>query len=134
VRRAGRSRHHCGGWSRRAPTAPLDVALGDDTVLQPDLLVCRDEDLTPRDLPTAPLLAVEVLSPSTRRIDMTLKRSIYEAAGCPSFWTVDPDGPAITAWELRDGRYVEVASAEGAQNCSLTLPFPVTLCPPDLVR
>ncbi len=47
-------------------TAPLDVALADDTVLQPDLLVARRGDFTDRDLPVAPLLAVEVLSPSTR--------------------------------------------------------------------
>lgn len=53
--------------------APFDVTLADDTVVQPDLLVCRRRDLTRRDLPTAPVLAVEVVSPSTRRIDLTLK-------------------------------------------------------------
>ncbi len=47
--------------------APLDVALAVDTVMQPDLLVARRADFTDRDLPMAPLLAVEVLSPSTRR-------------------------------------------------------------------
>jgi Uma2 family endonuclease len=50
-------------------TAPLDVALRDDTVLQPDVLVARRSDFTETDLPVAPLLAVEVLSPSTRLID-----------------------------------------------------------------
>ncbi len=44
--------------------APFDVALADDTVMQPDLLVARRRDLTMRDLPTAPVLAVEVLSPA----------------------------------------------------------------------
>jgi len=64
--------------------APLDVALDESSVLQPDLLVARRSALTERDLSSAPLLAVEVLSPSTRRIDLTLKRSRYEAARCPS--------------------------------------------------
>ena len=52
--------------------APLDVALADDTIMQPDLLVARRADVTERDLPTAPVLAVEVLSPSSRPIDLTL--------------------------------------------------------------
>ncbi len=34
--------------------APLDVALADDTVLQPDLLVARKSDFSARDLPVAP--------------------------------------------------------------------------------
>jgi len=37
-----------------------------------------------------PLLAVEILSPSTRRFDLTVKRSRYESAGVPSYWVVDP--------------------------------------------
>lgn len=41
--------------------APLDVALAEDTVMQPDLLVARREDFTARGPPVAPLLAVEVL-------------------------------------------------------------------------
>ena len=34
-------------------TAPLDVALTNDTVLQPDVLVARRSDFSERDLPTA---------------------------------------------------------------------------------
>ena len=75
--------------------APLDVVLADDTVLQPDLLVARVAELTARNLPAAPMLATEILSPSTRRIDLLLKRSRYEAAGCPAYWVVDPDEPSI---------------------------------------
>jgi Uma2 family endonuclease len=65
---------------RRAPAGPIP----------------RRSDLTDRDLPTAPLLAVEVLSASTRRIDLMLKRSRYEAAGCPSYWVVDPGEASLT--------------------------------------
>ena len=55
--------------------APFDVALADDTVVEPDLLVARREHFTEKDLPRAPLLAVEVVSPSTRHIDLHLKRA-----------------------------------------------------------
>jgi len=109
--------------------APLDVALADDTVMQPDLLVARREDFTSRALPTAPLLAVEILSPSTRRIDLTLKRSRYEAAGTASYWVVDPDDLTLTAWDLAEGRYVEVAHVAGDEEWTASSPFPVTVVP-----
>lgn len=113
--------------------APFDVALSDDTVLEPDVLVARVDDLTERDLPTAPLLAVEVLSPSTRRYDLLLKRSRYEAAGTPSYWVVDPDEPSVTAWELRDGVYAEAGRAAGDEALELTAPYPVRIVPAELV-
>jgi Uma2 family endonuclease len=118
--------------------APLDVVLAVDTVLQPDVLVARRSDFSERDLPTAPLLAVEVLSPSTRHIDLGLKRSRYEAAGCAAYWAVDPGNPTtaptLTAWELRDGAFVEVAHAAGEEPAVLAVPFAVTVVPAALVR
>jgi Uma2 family endonuclease len=113
----------------RVLLAPLDVVLADDTVVQPDLLVARRTDFTERDLPVAPLLAVEILSPSTRRIDLMLKRSRYEAAGCRSYWVVDPDVPSIIAWELRDGVYELVGEVSGDDSLSLEQPYPVTVVP-----
>ena len=114
--------------------APLDVVISDDTVMQPDLLVAHGDDFTEKDLPTAPMLAVEVLSPSTRRIDLMLKWSRYEAAGCGSYWVVDPIEPSLIAWELRDGTYVEVAKVVGNDEFRAELPFGVTVVPGDLVR
>lgn len=113
--------------------APFDVTLADHTVLQPDLLVARRTDFTERDLPTAPLLAVEVLSPSTRLIDLDLKRARYQAAACLSYWVVDPDALALTAWELRDDAYVEVAQVSGDNEYAARSPYPVSLRPADLV-
>lgn len=114
--------------------APFDVVLADDTVLQPDLIVGRRVDLTEKNLPTAPVLAVEILSPSTRRVDLLLKRSRLEAAGCPFYWAVNPDEPSIIAWQLVDGRYAEAGRAHGTSVLTLDLPYPVTICPDDLVR
>ncbi|MGH3443998.1 MAG: Uma2 family endonuclease, partial [Nocardioidaceae bacterium] len=117
----------------RVLVAPLDVVLADDTVVQPDLLVAGRDDFTERDLRVAPLLAVEVLSPSTRRVDRTLKRARYEAAGAPSYWVVDPDVPSLTAWNLRGGRYVETAHVTGEQEYAATLPYPVRVSPAQLL-
>jgi len=113
--------------------APFDVRLTPTTNLQPDLLVTRRSDTTETNLPVPPLLAVEVLSPSTRHIDLGLKRSKYESVGTPSYWVIDPGEPSITVWELLDGRYVEVGRAEGDQGLALTQPFPVRIVPRELV-
>lgn len=113
--------------------APLDVSLADDTVLQPDVLVARTADLGIRDLPAAPVLAVEVLSPSTRHIDLDLKRACYQRAGCPSYWVLDPDGPSLVAWDLVDRAYVEIARVGPDESWSAAQPFPVEIRPADLL-
>jgi Uma2 family endonuclease len=81
------------------------------------------------------VLAVEVLSPSTRRIDRLSKLSAYEEAGVGSYWLVDPDPqvPSLHALELTDGRYVEVGCPSGEQAWQAQRPFPVTVVPADLV-
>jgi Uma2 family endonuclease len=112
--------------------APLDVAISADTVIQPDVLVARREDFTERDLPKPPLLAVEVLSPTTKRVDLLLKWSRLEAAGCPAYWVVDPDTPSLIAWEMRDGAYAQVAKVTGDEVARLEVPFGVTVVPVDL--
>jgi len=114
--------------------APLDVELADDTVLQPDVLVARRADLGQHGLPAAPALAVEVLSPSTRLIDHTLKRSRFEVAGCPSYWVVDPQTPSLTAWELGASGYTELAHVVSDEEFETALPYPVTIIPTDLAR
>jgi len=113
--------------------APFAVLLAEDTELRPDVLVARRADFTARNLPAAPLLAVEVLSPSTRLIDLNLKRARYEAAGCPSYWTVDPDTLELTAWELTDGAYVEVARVTGEEQFRSAAPFAVDVTPGQLL-
>ncbi len=113
--------------------APFDVRLSRSTVLEPDLLVARKSDLTPARLEAAPVLAVEVLSPSTRLIDLGTKRLAYEAAGVPAYWLVDPDVPSLTVLHLDDGRYVEHAMVTGAEAYTATVPFPVTVVPAKLL-
>jgi Uma2 family endonuclease len=118
----------------RVLLSPYDVAISDNTVMQPDLLVADKAAFGEKNLPGAPLLAIEVLSLSTRLIDLGLKRSRYEVARCPSYWTVDPDGPSVTAWELRDGAYVEVGQATGDQTLRLERPFRVSIVPSKLLQ
>lgn len=117
----------------RVFVAPLDVVLADDTVLQPDVLVARRGDLTQRDLPAAPLLAVEVLSPSTRKIDQLLKPVRYAASGVEHYWIIDPLEPSLAAYERgTDGSFHEVALVRGSDTYVASRPFTVT-SPAELV-
>lgn len=113
--------------------APFAVALAQDTEMQPDVLVARRADLTERDLSASPRLAVEVLSPSTRLIDLNLKKARFEVAGTPAYWVIDPLTVRLIAWELREGTYVEVADATADEGFETTVPFPVTIVPASLV-
>jgi Uma2 family endonuclease len=113
--------------------APTDVILDDLNALQPDLLVVRADEIEHPDKPLRPLLVVEILSPSTRRVDLTLKRSRYETAACPSYWVVDPDEPSVTTWELVDGLYAEAGHATGEETLEVMSPFPLSLIPARLL-
>lgn len=113
--------------------APVDVVLAENTVLQPDLVVAPKDAFTEKDLPVAPLLAVEVLSPSTRGIDLLLKKEPLERAGCQYYWVVDPEPPSVTAWRLVGGAYQQVAHVVGAELFEVDAPFAVSFAPASLV-
>jgi len=116
--------------------APFAVRLTPETELQPDVLAARYADLTPENLPVAPLLAVEVRSPSTALIDLNLKKAAYERHGVASYWILDPDPekPSLTVFELgEDGRYVEAAHVMGEESFTAERPFPVVVTPSELV-
>lgn len=78
---------------------------------EPDLLYLRRERLgidrgTYIDGPAD--LAVEIVSPESRRRDTTEKRAEYEAAGVREFWLIDPSERTALFLVLDErGRYVE---------------------------
>jgi Uma2 family endonuclease len=67
-------------------------------VLEPDVVVFDADELDDKHLTKAPHLVVEVLSPSTRVIDLGTKKLLYERGGVPDYWVVDPDVPALTVF------------------------------------
>jgi Uma2 family endonuclease len=114
--------------------APFDWYVDERNVYQPDLLVARRADLTERNLPRPPVLAVEVLSPSSRSVDLVRKRAAYQRAGLEHYWVVDPLLPAVTVLERVRGRLVETATAKGDESVEVDRPFPVTVVPAALTR
>jgi Uma2 family endonuclease len=118
----------------RALVAPFDVRPTNRRSFQPDVLVVRADEVSERGIATPPALAVEVLSPGTRSVDLLLKRGVYEESAVPSYWLVDPLEPSVTVLELDpDGRCQQVAVARGDERLRLDRPFPVELTPAALV-
>lgn len=113
--------------------APYEWRLADDTVVQPDVLVCRRADVGPYHL-VPPLVVAEVLSPSTRAFDMLVKRDRYESAGVEAYWVVDPDTPSVTVLATRGGSLSVVAEAQGEAELVVESPLAVRLRPWSLVR
>lgn len=83
-------------------------------------MVVRNEDLDAAYVTEPLALAVEVLSPSTRRKDLVLKRSRYEAAGVASYRVLDPEAPSVLALDLVDGHYRTAGQASGDEKPELS--------------
>jgi Uma2 family endonuclease len=115
-------------------TAPVDWYVSETTVFQPDVLVARIDDPRAGRLDTTPVLAVEVLSPSTRLRDLGLKRRAYEDIGLPRYWVVDPDRPQLTVLRLDGSRFVEEAVVAADDEYAAGAPVSVKVVPRALIE
>ncbi len=83
--------------------SPSDVRRADRTRnrVQPDVFVVR---LTDGGRPPYPydlsdlLLAVEVSSPGSRKLDYHIKRELYLRSGVANYWVIDPDARNVSCW------------------------------------
>lgn len=98
--------------------SPLDMYLSEVDVFQPDLVFISNERLgiIHRDgLHGAPDLVIEILSPSTERIDRTLKQERYELFGVKEYWRADSIAKTITVFRARNGTFEHIGVfGEGA--------------------
>jgi Uma2 family endonuclease len=83
------------------------------------------------------VLAVEVWSPGNTRGERETKMAAYAGAGVPFFWAVNQDKngrSTVTAYYLKDGRYIEELTARPgtAVTIQTAAPVPVTFDPADL--
>ena len=122
-------------WAARPPgltvlVSPIDFVPRPETVLQPDVAVVDEHEADQPRLTRVPMLVVEVVSPSSRSVDLGAKRYAYAEANVPNYWVVDPT-PRIEllAFELVGSAYQEVSRIRGAEQYVATLPFPITVVP-----
>jgi Uma2 family endonuclease len=108
--------------------APAGVILSPHDIVEPDLFyvsAARSAILESRYVHGAPDLVVEVLSPSTRRTDETLKKARYELFGAFELWIVDPDADVIRLYrrERVGGGFGQVIELSAERDDMITTPL-----------
>jgi Uma2 family endonuclease len=106
--------------------APFDVVLSDHDIVEPDLLFLssqRANRLTEANVQGAPDLAVEVLSPSTRRRDLGKKLVRYEKLGVSEYWVLDPKAETALVYARADAGYLPPLRLSAEARDRLTTPL-----------
>ncbi|WP_333834667.1 Uma2 family endonuclease [Rubrimonas sp.] len=115
-----------------------ELHLGDEVVV-PDLAGWRRERMPrfPKGayVTLTPDWVCEILSPSTRRLDVGPKRAMYREHGVGWLWLVDPDARTLEAFALRDGAWVEIGTLTDADEVRMppfdAISFPLSALWPD---
>ncbi|HBR17858.1 MAG: hypothetical protein A3G39_08365 [Deltaproteobacteria bacterium RIFCSPLOWO2_12_FULL_43_16] len=90
--------------------APYDVILSKHDIVKPDIIFIskqRSGIITELNVQGSPDLAVEILSPSNKEIDLILKKKLYAAFGVKEYWVVDPANKYVKLFNLGKTGYME---------------------------
>lgn len=113
--------NYLAGKNCKVYPAPFAVTLDEEglpddeikTVVEPDItVICDPSKLTERGCSGAPDMIVEILSPTTARIDQIIKFNKYLQCGVKEYWIVDPETKVVLTYLLQNGKYVASAYGE----------------------
>lgn len=112
-------------WGR-IYTHPVDVYLGPNNVVQPDLIVIRSSRLDiyrPEGVVVEPPdLVIEILSPSTRAFDLVRKMALYARSGVPEYWIADPERRTFAVNYLTNEEYISAEAGNDGLIASHVVP------------
>lgn len=76
-------------------------------VVEPDItIVCDNSKIDEKGCNGTPDMIVEVLSPSSIKMDRVIKFNKYEKAGVKEYWIVEPEGKLVSVFVLqKDQRF-----------------------------
>jgi Uma2 family endonuclease len=89
--------------------APVNILLDAFNVLQPDLLFVSNENLSvinEKRIEGAPDWVCEILSPSTRKNDLTVKKELYQTHGVKEYWIIDPDNRTVEVCVNQENTFI----------------------------
>ena len=111
------------------PVIAVGVAVGVKDTVEPDVLLIDREVETKNHFVLADqvTVAVEIVSPGTKRRDRLEKPMVYAAAGIPHFWRIEQDPLHVFAYDLENGSYRLVAEASIDTDLVLSAPFEIAL-------
>ena len=85
--------------------APFAVFLNNDnkTYIEPDIsVICDKNKLDERGCNGAPDWIIEIISPSTKRVDYGIKLFKYRTAGVREYWIVNPFTNMVNVYDLKN--------------------------------
>jgi Uma2 family endonuclease len=90
---------------------PIDWKIDEDTIVQPDVsIICEDSE--GQYVTNTPKLVFEILSPSTRKKDLTVKFNLYQQVGVKYYCIVDPEINSSKVYHLINGNYQQVFESQ----------------------
>lgn len=93
------------GGSCKVYPAPFAVFLNEDdtTYVEPDIsVVCDNSKISHRGCEGAPDFVIEIVSPSSRKMDYSLKNTLYTNSDVREYWIVDPAIKRTTVYRYDD--------------------------------
>ncbi len=103
--------------------APFAVFLNADnkTYVEPDIsVICDNDKLDERGCNGAPDWVIEIVSPSTERMDYGIKLFKYRSAGVREYWIVNPLKQTVMVYDFQDNL--------GTKQYSFDETIPVCIC------
>jgi Uma2 family endonuclease len=100
----------------------IDLELGEDTIVRPDLVVICYPAHGQR-LTRAPEIVFEVLSPRTARRDEVIKHELYQQEGIAYYVLIYPEAQKAKVYRLEQGNYLKKGDFQNE-----TLSFELSKC------
>jgi Uma2 family endonuclease len=105
---------------------PVDLFVDQYNVAQPDLIAIRHSRLAiyrPEGVVVEPPdIVVEIISPSSQRIDRVGKMALYARFGVPEYWIVDPEERTLSMYALDGDIYTAMIPEAGGELISRAFP------------
>lgn len=99
--------------------APFAVYIKKDKIncVEPDIsVICDEEKKSEKGCQGAPDWTIEILSPSSVKMDCERKVKLYREAGVREYWIVDPEAESVTVYDFEhDKEPVQYSFSERIQ-------------------
>lgn len=118
------------GGSCEVYPAPFAVFLNADeaTYVEPDIsVICDKSKLSDRGCEGAPDFIIEVVSPSSRRMDYSTKNALYLDAGVREYWIVDPAKERTTVYRYEEDAAPTIISFDQAIQVGIYSDLSITI-------
>ena len=91
----------------------VNLDANDKNWVEPDIsIICDKSKITNRGCIGAPDYIIEIVSPSSRRMDYNRKNGLYMDAGVREYWIVDPEKERTTIYRFEEDAAPTITSFE----------------------